>query len=115
MARYRGRVSGPLLDRIDLVVRVGRVESLSLGQTGAEDTVTVRERVEWAVRFRSETEPRLSGSARQMIITALDTALVTARGATRLVRLAGTIAALGACETVVEEHVAEALALRGEW
>jgi magnesium chelatase family protein len=50
-----------------------------------------------------------------MIVAALEAGLVTARGATRLRRLARTIANLAASDRITEDHVAEAMALRVEW
>jgi predicted ATPase with chaperone activity len=50
-----------------------------------------------------------------MVLDALDSAVVTARGADRLTSVARTIADLALEAEVNEEHVAEAMALRGEW
>jgi len=50
-----------------------------------------------------------------MILDALDSAVVTARGADRVTSVARTIADLALETRVEEEHVAEAMALRGEW
>jgi len=115
LARYRQRVSGPLLDRIDLVVKVGRVEASEVAGPPGESTGVIRRRVEQAAEFRrdrpSETEPR----ARQMVLDALDSAVVTARGADRVTSVARTIADLALVTRVSEDHVAEAMALRGEW
>ena len=115
LGRYRQRVSGPLLDRIDLVVRVGRVEASEAAAPGGESSSVIRRRVEQAAEFRrdrpAETHPR----ARQMILDALDSAVVTARGADRVTSVARTIADLALETRVEEEHVAEAMALRGEW
>lgn len=115
LARYRQRVSGPLLDRIDLVVKVGRVEASEVAGPPGESSSAIRRRVEQAVEFRrdrpSETHPR----ARQMVLDALDSAVVTARGADRVTSVARTIADLAHKTRVEEDHVAEAMALRGEW
>ena len=54
-------------------------------------------------------------AATEMIRGALVSGLLTGRGAARVRRVARTIADLAQNETVEEEHVAEALALRGEW
>jgi magnesium chelatase family protein len=115
LARYRQRVSGPLLDRIDLVVKVGRVEASEAAGPPGESSSVIRQRVEEAAEFRrdrpAETHPR----ARQMVLDALEAAVVTARGADRLTSVARTIADLALETEVNEEHVAEAMALRGEW
>lgn len=116
VARYRQRVSGPLLDRIDLVVKVGRVETLTVGGLDGETTKVVRERVMAAVEFgRSVTGERLTGPPADLISRAVEQGLLTARGATRLARLAVTIADLAGSGGVGEDHVAEAMALRVEW
>lgn len=115
VARYRQRVSGPLVDRIDLVVKVGRVETLSLEVSVEESSAVVRKRVEEAIRFGSGIDGGLSPTAERMIVSALEQGLITARGATRTARLARTIANLAACEEVDEDHVAEAMAFRSPW
>ncbi|MCI0543725.1 MAG: ATP-binding protein, partial [Actinobacteria bacterium] len=116
VARFRQRVSGPLLDRMDLVVKVGRVEKLSLGELVGESSTTVAARVMEAVRFGAESDGgRIGGEARRVLLDALDKGLVTARGAVRLAGLARTIANLARVERIGEEHLAEAMALRGVW
>jgi predicted ATPase with chaperone activity len=98
---------------MDLVVQVGRVETSSLGLVRGEASAPVRERVEAAVLRRDGIA--LGPDARAMIIRALESALVTARGAARIGAVARTVAALAGPEPAGEEQVAEALALRGEW
>ncbi len=116
IARYRQRISGPLLDRIDLVVKVGRVETMKVGGLEGESSQTVRDRVAAAVAFaRSESTGQLNSGALAMVTRSVEVGLLTARGATRLARLARTIANLALDPTADEEHVAEALALRTEW
>jgi magnesium chelatase family protein len=113
--RYRQRVSGPLLDRIDLVVKVGRVETMTLGPVSGEGSDQVRARVLAAVRFGVEAEAVIEPGAERMIVSALEAGLITARGAARVGRLSRTIANLDTSEEVTEEHVSEAMALRTEW
>jgi magnesium chelatase family protein len=115
LTRYRLRVSGPLLDRLDLVVKVGRLEAGELGGPDPEPTSSVRERVSAAVAFRPQRPDEAAPGADDMIRSALASGLLTARGAARVRRVARTIADLAEVEIVEEEHVAEALALRGEW
>ncbi len=117
VARYRQRVSGPLLDRIDLVVKVGRVDTLTVGGLDGEGTDIVRERVVAAVEFGGSVgrDDRLTEATSQLTSRAVETGLVTARGAIRLARLATTIANLASSERVEEDHLAEAMALRVEW
>ena len=115
LSRYRLRVSGPLLDRLDLVVEVGRLDAAETEGPAPESSRVVRERVAAAVEFRSRRQSRFGAPALEMVKSALSAALVTARGAARVRRVAQTIADLALSECVEEEHVAEALALRGEW
>lgn len=115
LAAYRRRVSGPLLDRIDLVIRVGRMESADIEEGHGESTAMVRRRVAEAVQFSRERPERVDQDAERMVLEALAAGLVTARGASRVKSVARTIADLGQSTAVTPEHVAEALALRGEW
>ncbi len=111
--RYRQRASGPLLDRIDLMVKVARVESMSLDSSSEEGSAAVRSRVLAATRFSGDGP--LADPARRLIISALEAGKITARGAARLRRVSRTIANLAASGPVEEDHVAEAMALRVEW
>lgn len=115
LSRYRQRVSGPLLDRLDLVVKVRRVEAGEMLGPPPESTAVVRQRVSEALRFREQRPDQIGQDARRLILQALQTSMVTARGAGRLRRVARTIADLDQQETVGEDHVAEAMALRVEW
>lgn len=113
-SRHRLRVSGPLLDRIDLVVKVGRLGSVAM-ERGTEDSSTVRNRVEAAVAFRQTRPDQRDGAAEALVRRALDGGLVTARGSASLLRVARTVADLAGETTIGEDHVAEALGLRGEF
>jgi len=115
VSRYRQRVSGPLLDRIDLLVKVGRVDSAEMTAPTTESSLTVRTRIREAVEFRSKRPDRTSDSASRMVLKALDAALITARGVERTKRVARTIADLAQQEEVSEDHIAEAMVLRAEW
>lgn len=115
VARYRQRLSGPLIDRIDLVVEVGRVGGSEMADEPGESTEDVRRRVEAARFFREDRPDSFDPGADKMIMSALESALITARGATRIRRVGRTIADLAHSEAVREEHVAEAMALRNEW
>lgn len=114
VARYRQRVSGPLLDRFDLVVKVDRLAPHAAD--GAEEpSASVRERVALARALLAGHTPVPTVNAGRLVEAALASATLTARGADRVSRVAATIAALSGVETVEEEHVAEAMGLRGEW
>jgi magnesium chelatase family protein len=126
--RYLARVSGPLLDRIDLHVEVPRppIGDLLAGGSG-ESSSTVRARV-IAARERAcaragagRGSPRsrangfsaaLDPAARVFLRAAADRLVLGARAAHRVVRVAASIADLEGAETIQAHHVAEALQYR---
>lgn len=127
---YRQRLSGPLLDRIDLRVTLARLEADSLlGAPGGEASAAVAARV-LAARERAQARQRvpngqlssaelrrhapLEGRARAFAARATDGLALSARGADRLRRVARTIADLAATSEIRPEHLAEAAAFRGE-
>jgi magnesium chelatase family protein len=131
-ADYQARVSGPLLDRIDLHVEVAAVSAADLIlPPPAEGSAEVRARVAAAralqtrryagVEARTNAEadgPLLEASAtpdeagRALLAQAAQTMRLSARGYTRVLRTARTIADLAGAETVGRTHVAEALSYR---
>ncbi|MEX1125928.1 MAG: ATP-binding protein, partial [Acidimicrobiia bacterium] len=124
--RYRSRISGPLLDRFDLIVRVGRVEAGEYGGSPGEASIEVATRVERAraaQMARGQVNRHMapggvlheSQAAKGLVTAAVGNALLTARGADRVRRVARTIADLAGVDQVEEEHMAEAIGLRGEW
>jgi len=131
--RYRGRVSGPLMDRIDMHLHVPPVpfEKLDATELG-EPSVRVRERVAGArelqaTRFRnvpcvhanghmgpSELRRwcRPSRSVARLLQHAVDRAGLSARAYHRVLKVARTVADLAGSETVRVEHAAEAVQYR---
>jgi magnesium chelatase family protein len=130
VARYRGRISGPLLDRIDMTIEVPRLPAQALQESGpapAESSTTVRARVEQcrqrqltrngcpnsqlAGRRLDET-CSLSAEARQLITRAMDQLGLSARAYHRILRLARTIADLVQSDTIHTAHLSEAIGYR---
>jgi magnesium chelatase family protein len=130
IARYRGRVSGPLLDRLDMQIEVPAVPPALLDATaspGDESSATVRARVT-AARQRqllrqgcpnAELRPgelerhcALAAAARTVLHQAVDRLRLSARAYHRVLRLARTIADLDAVDTIGVAQVAEAVGYR---
>lgn len=126
--RYQGRISGPLLDRIDLFVDVPRLTRDELrGEEPAETSGTIRERVSAARRAQLERQgvPNaalagralretcgLGGDAEMLFSQAIDRMGLSGRAHDRVLRVARTVADLAGAETIAVEHVAEALNYR---
>ncbi len=110
--RYRKRLSGPLLDRIDMVVPVGRVEAGDLAGGGSESSASIRDRV---VAAGESEDSELGLDAKALISRAVDAGVLTARGAVKVGSVAATIARLAGSVEVGEDHLAEAVSLRGDW
>ncbi|HLH29457.1 MAG TPA: YifB family Mg chelatase-like AAA ATPase [Acidimicrobiales bacterium] len=128
-ARYARRVSGPLLDRIDVAVRVDRPDvGELLGHEVPEGTAVVAARVA-AARRRAEARgvasnselgaealdrwAPLHGAARRLVERRLREGSLSARGYRRVQRVALTLADLAGEDEVGPGHVGEALVLRG--
>jgi magnesium chelatase family protein len=128
IARYRGRLSGPLLDRIDLHVDVPALpaEVLHRGSAG-ESTMQVKERV-LAARHRQsqrqghlnsalqpnalDTHATLARSEADLLEQAMRRMRLSARAYHRILRVARTIADLEASAQIASPHLHEALAYR---
>ncbi len=132
IARYLAKVSGPLLDRIDLQVEVASLTSEEIaGIEPAEPSEAIRTRVESARQIQRERFRRvhicinaemttrhmrkwceLDAGSRKLLTTAIDRLGLSARAHDRILKVSRTIADLGGCERIEASHVAESVQYR---
>lgn len=130
--KYRNRVSGPLLDRIDIQLEIPRVEFKELQSDYLEeDSLTIRKRVEKArqiqfERFKnkniltnSEMKPQdikkycaLDKDSKKILQEAFNRLGFSARTHDRILKVARTIADLAGEEKITFQHIAEAIQYR---
>ncbi len=125
--RYRSRLSGPLLDRIDVHVAMRPVPRARLtGPPDGPSSAEVAARVLRARRHAGARQGRAlnrdapwrvvhgtsTAAARALLADGLDALGASARAHDRCLRVARTVADLAGADTVEEEHVAEAMGLR---
>jgi len=130
--RYRQRISGPLLDRIDLHIEVPPLGLEELRAPPGEGSAAVAGRVReargrqarrfpdrCATPFNAALTPaqmdfhcRLGGSARALLDTAFESLGLSVRSLGRVLKVSRTIADLAGEDRIAEEHVAEALQYR---
>ncbi|MFI3258793.1 MAG: YifB family Mg chelatase-like AAA ATPase [Rikenellaceae bacterium] len=134
--RYLGRVSGPLLDRIDLQIEVAPVSISQINDERAEESsATIRRRVIAArerqrerfeavgVESSSATNAMMTGrmlrelcpldaKARKMLEMAMERLQLSARAYDRIIKVARTIADLDCSEQITVSHITEAIGYR---
>jgi magnesium chelatase family protein len=132
--RYRARVSGPLLDRIDLHIEVPAVTLGELRGRGGESTRAVADRVAAARAIQAARLPdargpslpcnasldaaairrhcRLDAAGQALLDRAFERLALSARALTRILKVARTIADLGASAAIRAAHLAEAIQYR---
>ena len=133
LMRHQRRLSGPLLDRIDLLIPVARPSARALRDEAAPSSASVRERV---VAARERQLRRLAGhgatcnarmtprelrhlaaptpSAQRLLYELHDRHALSARGHDRVLRVARTLADLDGAEAIGSDHIHAAAGLRLE-
>ena len=128
IARYRGKLSGPFLDRIDLLIEVPALPAEALsGQADGESSASIRARVEQAIAIQSTRQQKANarltpaeveacctpdeagGALLKQAMTRLD---LSARAWHRILKVARTIADLAGSNDIRAPHVAEAIQYR---
>ncbi|MDK2897256.1 MAG: magnesium chelatase family protein [Candidatus Atribacteria bacterium] len=132
VSRYRSKLSGPFLDRVDLQVEIPRVEFSEMADKKKEETsLEVRKRVQRAralqserlkmvgLKLNAEMGPQeikkfcsLTAPAENLLRQAMDNLALSGRSYHRILRVARTIADLGESDAIEIEHVAEAIQYR---
>lgn len=126
---YQSKISGPMLDRIDLQIEVPLISPWVLGQLGpGEKSSVVLDRVLQARAFQKqrgqtvlnseldgtqlEQTAHLTEAARTFLIQAAEKMTLSGRGFHRMIRLARTIADMSFSMEILPEHMAQALMFR---
>jgi magnesium chelatase family protein len=129
VARYRARISGPLLDRIDMQIEVPRLpaERLASRDQAGESSASVRARVEHARQRQQQRAGKpnahlgaaeiardcaLGDAERDLLTRALERLALSARAYHRILKVARTIADLTASDAIGAAHLSEALGYR---
>lgn len=130
--KYINRISGPLLDRIDIHIEVNQIKYKQLEQKEKiETSKEIRNRVNQARKVQlaryqkyhifsnSELNPELiekfcelNSKSKRILEIAFDRLGLSARAYNRILKVARTIADLDACEKIQEKHLAEAIQYR---
>ena len=132
ISKYMGRISGPLLDRIDICVEVNPVEYRKLdSEERIETSEEIKKRVDKARKIQqeryaqnkifsnSELTPKLidkycklDGKGKEVLENAFNKLKLSARAHGRILKVARTIADLEECKNIEVKHIAEAIQYR---
>jgi magnesium chelatase family protein len=132
IARYLAKISGPLLDRIDLQVEVAALTTDEIGSVDpGESSSSIRKRVDAArqiqcerfqrtrIQCNADMTPRhirraceLEPASKRLLLAAIERLGLSARAHDRILKVARTIADLAGCEQMESAHVAEAVQYR---
>ncbi len=130
--RYRSKISGPLLDRIDIHVEVPAVPYKKLmNESYAEPSQDIRRRVTGARAIQSQrfirakiycnakmssrhikTHCKIDGASRRLLESAIDKLGLSARAFNRVLKIARTIADLEGNQDIQADHISEAIQYR---
>ena len=130
--RYRSKISGPLMDRIDIHVEVPAVKYRDLmGEVSGEDSETIKTRVNKAREIQRERfackkiysnaqmTPRhlkkycqIEEASKTLLEKAIDKLGLSARAYTRILKIARTIADLEGLEDIATQHISESIQYR---
>jgi len=126
---YLNKISGPLLDRIDIFLDIPDVTVADFESEKSEQSETIKQRVTAAreiqlQRYKSklihtnaeaqgeELESLVDSKAKQLLYDCVDKGHISARGYYRIIKLARTLADLESNDTITVNHVSEAIAYR---
>ncbi len=130
--KYRAKISGPLLDRIDIQVEVDGVDYDALiAQADEEPSAKVKERADWARKIQRERYQdskvttnaemgekelraycKLSEECESILKEAFESLRLSARARSRIIKVARTIADLDFSENIQPDHLYEAISYR---
>lgn len=128
--RYRGKLSGPIMDRMDIHLQVPRVKQAELMDAPSADSVSsavLREQVIAARSLQQERQAKPNGrleaaeiervasatdEAKALLASAIEKLNLTARGYHRLLKVARTVADLEGSQHIEASHMAEAIGYR---
>ena len=128
VSRYQGKISGPLLDRIDMQIQVGSLAHDDLAkQADGESSAAIQSRVERAFEFQLERQGKANNglntaeidrfcdpdeAGKQLLHSAMNRFNWSARSYHRVLKVARSIADLEQVRSVSGQHIAEAISYR---